>query len=141
MTLLTYFSKFEQNGNKMKITFFKSGDVPGVVKATIHFNGKLGFSSEAVKILDINEKKYIKLGANEEEKKYNILYMMVMLESDDETFKINKAGNYYYVNTKYLFDKMGFEYTKKKIIFDIKKIGEENSQLFQLNRREIDRKK
>jgi len=60
---------------------------------------------------------------------------------DDETFKINKAGVYYYLNTKNLFDELNLDYLRKKIIYDIQEIRNDDIDLYKLNKREIVRKK
>lgn len=125
----------------MKLIFLKPSSAKGVAKATIHFNGKTGFSSEAVKILGINENKYVKIAKDENAKDYNILFMVITENNDGEAFKINKAGNYFYVSTKQLYDEMKFDYENKKIIFDIREINYEGQKIFELRKREIDRKK
>lgn len=125
----------------MKLIFLKPADTKGVAKVTIHFNGKTGFSSEAMKILSINENKYVKIAKDENAKDYNTLFMVITEKNDGEAFKVNKAGNYFYLSTKQLYDEMKFDYENKKIIFDIKEINYEGQKIFELKRREIDRKK
>jgi len=126
----------------MKIKFYNSLTPSGRMKCTIHRNGKLGFSKEAIKKLNISEDKYIKLGINEEDINDKDLYALIQDYSDNETYKINKAGEYFYVNTKTLFDKLNINYVEKKVIFDIYEVdNDDNVKLYKLSKREITRKK
>lgn len=111
------------------------------MKCTVHKNGKLGFSSVAIERLGILQDKYIKLGFNEEDKSDKSLYILIQNYSDNETYRIGKAGKYFYVNTKALFDKINIDYEGKKIIFDIQEIENNDIKLYKLIKREILRKK
>lgn len=112
----------------------------GRMKCTIHKNGKLGFSRAAIKKLGILQDKYAKLGFNEENKDDKNLYLVVQSYSDEETYKVNKAGEYYYLNTKHLFDNLHIDYERRKIIFDMQEIDSEGTRIYRLNKREIVRK-
>lgn len=90
----------------------------GVIKASIHKTGKLGFSSGGQEFLNLNEKSCFKVGFNPED--VNVIYL-VPVENDDSAFKVSKAGNYYYINLKHVFDKRGILYKNKTVIYDIKK--------------------
>jgi len=103
----------------MDISFFKPKDFEGNAKAAIHITGKLGFSDAAIKRIGLHEKKGIKIGHNQNEKTDRNLYVVFTEEIDEDTFKINRAGAYYYVNTKPLFDSMEIPYLSKRISFDI----------------------
>lgn len=125
----------------MKIVFFKPKASIGKMKCTIHRNGKLGFSRGAIDKLGITLEKYAKLGFNEEDKTDKSFYLVIQEYSDDDTFKINKAGAYYYLNTSNLFDELNLDYLRKKIIYDIQEIREDDINLYKLKKREIIRKK
>lgn len=103
----------------MKLQFFKPKDYEGIIKATIHTSGKLGFTDAAIKKIGISDKMGIKLACNENDKEEKNLYALFSETIDEETFKINKAGAYYYVNTKGLFDNMQVPYKTKRISYDI----------------------
>jgi hypothetical protein len=127
----------------MNIKFFKPKEFSTNLKCTINRSGKLGFSKAAIETLGIAEGKYVKIGINENDENDendNNLYMVVTDNDDGESFKINKAGEYYYLNTRYLFDELMEDYRNKKIIFDLLKIDYEGKFIYKLNRREIDRK-
>ncbi|HEY5587772.1 MAG TPA: hypothetical protein VIK86_02315 [Candidatus Paceibacterota bacterium] len=125
----------------MKLTFYKATNVVSKAKATIHKTGKLGFSSEAIGYLGIKEGMYISFAKDEEEKESDInIYAMLSESKNEDGFKICKAGTYYYVNTKGLFDSLNVEYTKAKIIYDFIKIEYEDMQILKMIRREISKK-
>ncbi len=125
----------------MKISFFKPETITGNFKCTIHQNGKLGFSRNAINKMNIDVNKYVKIGINEEDLSDKNLYMFLQDNKDEETFKINKAGHYYYLNTKFLFDKLKIDYNRNKIIYDLQEIVINGENYFKLNKREIPRKK
>lgn len=124
----------------MNLIFYKPPESQGTVKCTIHTNGKIGFSAAAMENLELSNNKYLKIGTNKDDEEDKDLYMVVLEKEDEESFKINKAGDYLYVNTKGLFDKIGLEYIKQKVIFDIRKT-EEGENIYKLTKRIKDRKK
>jgi len=123
----------------MKLRFVKPQITSGAIKCTIHKNGKLGFSQAAVDKLKISEDSFVKIAVNDTDKDDVNLYMLVINEQIDDVFKVSKAGNYYYVNTRLLFDEMSIDYSKKKIIYDIVEIEYEGQKIYKLLRRELDR--
>ncbi|MCH8032482.1 MAG: hypothetical protein IH950_01830 [Bacteroidetes bacterium] len=125
----------------MKLQKIKPPDSSGLLKATIHASGKLGFSIGAIKVLNINSNSFIQIAVNSEDETDQNLYAFITNKADENTLKINKAGDYYYVNTKALFDKLEIDFRKKKIMFDIVEIEYEGDRIFKLIRREKDRKK
>jgi len=125
----------------MRIRYIKPKTVTGKFKCTIHQNGKLGFSRNAINKMGIDNNKHVKLGLNEEDVNDNNIYMLIQDYKDEETFKINKAGNYYYLNTKYLFDDFKLDYVRKKIIYDIQEIVINDEKVFKLVKRELSRRK
>jgi hypothetical protein len=124
----------------MKLKFIKAHEIDKNVKCAIHKTGKLGFSSAAIKKLEITPDKSIGIAINEEDDTDENLYMAIHSGVNDEHFKISKAGEYYYVNTKALFDKMGIDYRNRKIIYDIVDFEYEDFTMFKLIRREVKQK-
>jgi len=125
----------------MKIEFIKASDLERNVKCTIHKNGKLGFTEAAIKKLNLETNRFIKIGTNEEDKNDTNLYMVIQSEGDEYSFKANKAGNYFYINTKALFDKLEIDYRKHSIIYDIVECkNDEGNLYYKLIKREKDRK-
>lgn len=113
----------------------------GIVKATIHRSGKLGFSQAAIDKLELNQDTYAKLAINESDRKDTNLYLKVVREYDGESLKVNKAGNYYYLNTRDFFNELGVDYYKKRIIYDIVDMDYGGEVLFKLIKREKERSK
>lgn len=125
----------------MEINFWKPTTSLGVVKATIHQSGKLGFSQAAIDKLNLTQNTYLMIGTNKENRKDNSIYLAVSRESDELAIKVNKAGNYYYLNTKDFFNEIGVDYKSKSVIYDIVEISSGDEKIYKLVPREKDRKK
>lgn len=125
----------------MNITFFKASDLESNMKATIHVSGRLGFNSNAIRKMNFDEYKFIKIGQSENYEKDKILYLALSKEESDVTFAVSKAGEYFYANTKALFDLLEYEYESKKIIFDMSDVTISNEKYFKLKPRIRERKK
>lgn len=105
-----------------------------VIKASIHKTGKLGFSSGAQEFMKINEDTYFKVGFNNTDLEDHNIYM-VPSDKVDGAFKASKAGDYYYINLKHVFDKRGIEYKKGSNIYDIKKQTSNDVDFYILSKR------
>jgi hypothetical protein len=127
--------------DKMRIKFISPKAGYGKVKCTVHKNGKLGFSQAAIRRLNVTDSKHYKIGVNEEDRYDDSLYLMIAENEDRDTYNVNKAGNYYYLNTRNLFDELNIDYKTKKIIYDIEEIEYEGHKIYRLNKRELDRSK
>lgn len=125
----------------MKIRYYKPKAITGKIKCTIHRNGKMGFSRQAIKKLGLDINRYAKIGFNEEDENDRALYLKIHGHQDEDTYKINKAGEYYYLNTKYIFDDLNIDYVRKKIIYDIQEVEIDEEVVYKLNKRELARKK
>lgn len=108
------------------------------LKATIHTTGKLGFSEATAKALGFGENSCVLFVDDVEDK--NILYLVNAKGGDEDAFTVRKSGEYYYVNTKALFDKLGMDYIKNTIIFDMVRIDEEEYEVYKLKKRQRLRK-
>ena len=125
----------------MKIEFWKPTFSSALIKATVHKNGNLGFSQGAVQKLTLDETKYVKIGLNSADKKDDNLYIAHTNKDDPNSLKINKAGNYYYLNTKSFFNEKSIDYITKKIIFDIVELKSEDGIIYKFIPRKLERKK
>ncbi len=121
----------------MKLKFIKSQEIDKNVKCAIHKTGKLGFSSSAIEKLRLTIEKTLSIAVNEEDKEDENLYVAINEETNADGFKISKAGEYFYVNTKALFDTIGVDYRNKKIIYDIVDFDYEGQKLYKLLKREV----
>lgn len=114
----------------------------GLVKATVHKDGKLGFSSGAMAKLDLGEDTYFRVATNADDPEDRSLYLVRAQAGDEEAFKVNKAGQYYYMRIKHVLDELDIDYKDGKVIFDIKKVENGDLSYFKLIRREpISKKK
>lgn len=105
-----------------------------VIKASIHKTGKLGFSSGAQEFMNIDEDTFFKIGFNDKDETDQNIYL-VPCEEGKESFKASKAGSYYYINLKHVFDKRGIEYKKGSNIYDIKKQNSNSIDYYILTKR------
>ena len=121
----------------MKLKFLDAKEFEANLKCTIQSNGKLNFSAAAINILELSNHKSVKFAMNEDAKVGDELYILIQDSITNDAFKINKAGNYYYLNAKALFDSFGMDYKAHSIIFDIVKTDEtiDGYPLYKLNRR------
>lgn len=106
----------------------------GVIKATIHKTGKLGFSSSAHNFLSLGEESYFRIGFNDADPEDDNIYLVPSKE-DGQAFKAAKAGDYYYINLKHIFDKRGLDYQNETMIYDIKKQKSGDVDFFILTKR------
>jgi hypothetical protein len=125
----------------MEIEFFKASELDSNIKATIHYNGKLGFNRNAEKKLNLENAKSILIGKGSDYEKEKILYLIAQEEIDPDGFAVLKSGDYYYANTKSLFDKLEEDYEKYKVIYNITETTYNGKTIFKLKRRVIERKK
>ena len=67
-------------------------------------------------------------------------YLINCPEMDDDAFKVLKAGDYFSVNAKALFDSLGYDYVSNNIMFDMVKEVIDNQEVYKLIKREKPRK-
>ena len=114
----------------MQLKILKPKEPNAIAKLTVQRSGKLGFSKGALELLDLEANKFAKFGFDELENFYIVIYK----ESDEETFNISKAGDYYYINAKTLLEDLEIDYSSDDTtIFDIRRTDVENT--FKLNKR------
>lgn len=113
------------------------------LKATIQSSGRLGFTEETAKELNLAEMGYIKLGCFEQEP--DIMYLIPCESADEDAFKVCKAGAYYYLPTSALFLALDLDFKTKTIMFDITRcqtLDEAlNGNVYKLVRREHEKKR
>jgi hypothetical protein len=126
----------------MEIKYYNASEFESRIKCTIHRTGKLGFSENAIKKLALCREKSIKIGLSENDKNYDVFYIVISDKDDPHGFKLNRAGGYYYANTKALFDKLGINYQDKQstIIFDIVEVENNSEKMYKLVKREVRRR-
>lgn len=124
----------------IEFEYFKPSPYSKILKATVHISGKLGFTLEAIRLLELDKKRYIKIARNSKDKTDTNLYIFVYNDEDENTFKVIKAGKYVYVNTKTLFDSINLNYKEKKMIYRItEEFNEDGAKYYKLIQEERDR--
>ncbi|MCF2443276.1 hypothetical protein L0657_04850 [Dyadobacter sp. CY345] len=132
---------FDKKIEIMKLNFVKASELDGNIKATIHKSGKLGFSSGAHKKLELDKNRFIKIAFGEDYSETKILFAILHEDEDTDSFNIAKAGDYYYGNTKALFDELEIDYETQKVIYDIKETQYDGKKIFKLKPRIFEREK
>lgn len=103
----------------MAIQFFSAKQFGKPLKVTIQKTGRMGFTDQTAKSLNLNESTYFFFGKDE-----NIgadLIMVKTNEANEDAFRTIRSGQYYYLATAALFDLLGYNYKKEPIIFDVKR--------------------
>lgn len=118
----------------MKIKFYKPEELEKNLKVTIHKTGKMGFTMDAAKKLLLPEMNTSDIGSNEEDEKDECLYLAIY-KGNEGGFKVSKAGQYYYINTKVLFDNLKVDYSKGNIVYDMSEIEIDGTTYYKLKRR------
>lgn len=119
----------------MKIKFFNPNDLDRNIKATVHKTGKIGFTVDAAKKLSLSVDCSLSIGMNEDDTEDSNLYVMLHNTIETGAFKVSKAGGYYYVNTKVLFDTLKIDYINSAIIYDITEEDIEGYKVYKFNKR------
>ncbi|MFA6924728.1 MAG: hypothetical protein WC223_10815 [Bacteroidales bacterium] len=119
----------------MGLIFVKANELDKNVKCSIHKTGKLGFNDNAIKKLSIDNTKSIKIAYEDNDSELKNLYIEVVNGVIEEAFKIIKAGEYYYINTKPFFDKKGIDYSEGNIKYEITDYEHEGIKMFKLTKK------
>lgn len=97
----------------------KASDYTKKLKATIHRSGKLGFTAETMKELNLDEKTYVRFAKDSDDK--NVIYLAVIHHAEPECFKLMKSSDYLSVPTGKMFKELGFDYSKHTVMFDVER--------------------
>ncbi len=73
---------------------------------------------------------------NEENEADPSLYIVIYPHKQEGAFTISKAGKYYYINTKALFDNLRVDYINEYVAFNISEQSIDNQRIFRFERRE-----
>ncbi|MFI3293202.1 MAG: hypothetical protein SNG27_06395 [Rikenellaceae bacterium] len=108
------------------------------LKATIHASGRLGFTEATAKELNLNSASAIAFAQDDEDE--NLLYLINTTIENEDAFKVMKAGVYFSVGTKPLFDRLGFDYKNNNISFDMVREKNEEIDIYKLLKKITPRK-
>ena len=100
----------------MSIRILNAKQFTTKLKATIQFSGRLGCTEETANVLDLSVGKFARFAQDDEK---NTLYLIIIDEASEDAFQIRLSSGYYYVQTKMMFDMLGFDYEHNTIMFDL----------------------
>jgi len=87
------------------------------LKVTVQSTGKLGFSDETAKAMDLQSGTfYVKFVVEDETKD---MYLVLLDSPDEDAFKVCKAGEYYYLPTTQMFNDLKVDYKSNTVIYDL----------------------
>lgn len=95
----------------------------------------MGFSTDAANKLQLINNKSAGIGSNEADSEDSNLYMTIFAEAVPNAFRISKAGHYYYINTKLLFDNLKLTYSDGSLSFEMSEMEIEGEKVYVLKRR------
>jgi len=120
---------------------FNAQEFTQKLKATIQKTGRLGFTAETISTLQLNTYTYVRLAPDTDDK--TIFYMAIVREEIEDGFKVCKSGEYMFLQTKQLFDKIGQDYKKWNIMFDMSRYEEGDEvmggECYEMNARRTER--
>lgn len=120
----------------MKLKFIHSDALDKNLKASVHKTGKLGFTTEAAQKLSLSIEKTMGVAINEEDSNDKNLYIVIYPGPHAGAFRISKAGAYYYIQAKALFDTLKIDYVKESVVYDISEYELEDAIVYRFKRRE-----
>lgn len=125
----------------MALIFYKNNESSGKLKCTIQQTGRLGFTDATAKQLRLHIVDAVQFAKDDQED--DTLYLVNDVnESEPNAFKVCKAGMYYYVNTKHLFEELGLDFESNTIIFDLKRESKyKEMEVYKMTKRVLPRKK
>lgn len=86
------------------------------LKATIQRSGRLGFTEETAKYMNLADGKFAKFAQDDES---GILYLIITNKRNEDSFDIRSSSGYYFVPAKMMFDSLGVDYEKNVVMFDL----------------------
>lgn len=99
------------------ITFIKASEYKKNLKATIQASGRLGFTSDTATVMHLTDTTVIKFASDNENKKE--LYLVIVENEDEDSFKCMKATEYFYLTTSKFFTALEYDFRRSSIVFDL----------------------
>ena len=92
---------------KPDLVLWSAKDLNRRLRATVHRSLKMGYTRDTAAALKLKEGMGILLFTNGRPPKANDLYMKLLPGRTEESYRINKAGSYYYAATRGFFEELG----------------------------------
>lgn len=86
------------------------------LKATIQRSGRLGFTEETAKYMNLVDEKFAKFAQDDES---GTLYLIITDIRNEDCFDIRSSSGYYFVPAKMMFDSLGMDYENNVVMFDL----------------------
>jgi hypothetical protein len=100
----------------MAITIISAKRFATKLKATIQRSGRLGFTEETARYMNLADEKFAKFAQDDES---GTLYLIIMNKGNEDCFEIRSSSGYYFVPAKMMFDSLGMDYEQNVIMFDL----------------------
>ena len=100
----------------MSITIISAKRFATKLKATIQRSGRLGFTEETARYMNLADEKFAKFAQDDES---GTLYLIIIDKSNEDSFDIRSSSGYYFVPAKMMFDSLGMDYEQNVIMFDL----------------------
>ena len=100
----------------MAITIISAKRFTTKLKATIQRSGRLGFTEETARYMNLADEKFAKFAQDDEN---GTLYLIIIDKCNEDCFDIRSSSGYYFVPAKMMFDSLGMDYEQNVIMFDL----------------------
>jgi hypothetical protein len=87
------------------------------LKCTIQRSGRLGFTAETAKALQLTPTSFIKIAGDDEIP--GSLYLIVCNGEDENGFKVDYVSKYYSLPTTALFNELKIDYKNYTVMYDL----------------------
>lgn len=127
----------------IEIDFFRPKESDRNAKVTVHKTGKLGFSKSASDLMGLANRRYCKIGKDSNGDGNKVLYMVIQANKDEYSYKVSKAGDYFYLKAKQLLIDLDIDYkdNDSTVIYDITHIKVDDKEYYKLTKRVIEKRK
>lgn len=127
----------------VKLKVFNAKAYSVNLKCTIQNQGRLGFTDDTAEALGLKSGEVGSVALAEDESDPGNLYMLIGPSLGDEAFRVMRAGEYYYLQTRNLFNTMGLDYQTQTIMFDMVRAQDadfDDIRVYRMNKRILPRK-
>lgn len=126
----------------MAFKFIQTNNCNVRLRCTIQATGKLSFTTDTAEALHLCKDKLVKFAIDDEDEM--ALYLIFVLQKDNDTFRIVKSGKYYNIQTQGLFDMLQYDYRHITYIYDMSRAAEldqeANGEVYKMVCRKINKR-
>jgi len=118
-----------------EFNFFDAAAYTSSLKCAVQKTGKIGFTDYTQRKLEMKAGMSARIGVAGTKEQYDHLVIQFLDTVEPDAFKLNKAGNYYYLNPKALLDELNIPYKTQSIQYDMQLIDRDRN-IYKLNKKE-----